>query len=853
MLKSLVEFDLQDGYVHNWLVAGPQVMPLAPSTEFQPVGLNDEFIQKFFPQKSEINIAPVERGPLTNGKFVIGDYQGEWNYYRCRDDHFVNHSGRQTARSILRSWAYCQIFSPRPQTARLTITSFGPVDVCVNKKPVFQTSQRSDQAQQHAVDVSLVKGENKILARFAGVSTPAFILVLSLHIQGDSLQVHIPTQIPSISRRNQIEAINETLFLDRDVYSAADRIYLCWPDEILNSGQPPYGQDARLQSVSGPIYAQAADIGKPGYQLYLGESATLKQGQYQVVVRPRDWEFYESNIRVTKTLELFVMGKNAFSERPFGSPEERRQEALLTAAYSDNDPFAEVAKMALGYWHDLVPAVLAEAAGRVQRRLADSEIDLLCLLGGLLRFGAHEKFPDEAKNAIGECALNFRYWQDEPGHDLLAFEVESRQILFHTCAILAGRCYPQLVFSSSGLTGEQLCQKAESLAKEWIKARCSFGFSSWDAKDAYEKALAALSHLVDLSTTESVWELASVLIDKILFSIAINSFQGVFGSVQKPAPETIALKSGLLEATAGITRLFWGMGVNNHHTAGRVSLALMEQYTFPPILAEIAVNSPDELWNQELVGPPEAPVKKVTYRTPDGMLSSVQDYHPGERGASEHLWQATFGPESLVFVNHPAFSAETAASSPNFWAGNGSLPRIAQYKDTLVAIYHLPEDAHLQYTHAFAPIKAFDETTQHGNTLFLRKGQGYLALTASQPLEAQKSGPGAHREFRAYGRQVIWLCQMGRAASDGSFADFQEKILAKPPDFDALSVSCQTARGEKLAFAWQGALTINEVEPTRAENLHFDNPYTRAEFPCREMEIKTENYLLRLNFSESEE
>lgn len=281
--------------------------------------------------------------------------------------------------------------------------------------------------------------------------------MLSLHFHGDSFLVHIPTQIPSIARRDQIETINETLFLDRDVYSAAERIYLCWPDEILNGGQPPYGQADRLQSVSGPIYAQAADIGKPGYQLYLGESATLKQGQYQVV-RPRDWEFYESNICVTKTLNLFVMGKNAFSERHFGSPEERRQEALLTAAYSDNNPFAEVAKMALGYWQDLAPVVLAEATGRVQNRLADSEIDLLYLLGGPLRFGTHEKFPDEAKNAIGECALNFRYWQDEPGQDLLAFEVESRQILFHTCAILAGRCYPQQIFSNSGLTGEQLGQ-----------------------------------------------------------------------------------------------------------------------------------------------------------------------------------------------------------------------------------------------------------------------------------------------------------------------------------------------------------------------------------------------------------
>ena len=65
-------------------------------------------------------------------------------------------------------------------------------------------------------------------------------------------------------------------------------------------------------------------------------------------------------------------------------------------------------------------------------------------------------------------------------------------------------------------------------------------------------------------------------------------------------------------------------------------------------------------------------VNKVTYKTRDYMLSSAQDYRPGGRGNMQHIWQATLGPDAVVFVTHPPFLAESG--SPNFWVGNLVLP-----------------------------------------------------------------------------------------------------------------------------------------------------------------------------------
>ena len=64
-----------------------------------------------------------------------------------------------------------------------------------------------------------------------------------------------------------------------------------------------------------------------------------------------------------------------------------------------------------------------------------------------------------------------------------------------------------------------------------------------------------------------------------------------------------------------------------------------------------------------------------TYRTASYMLSCAQSYRPGKPGYQQHPWQATLGPDAVVFTNHPGSNDEIAR--PNFWAGNGIL-RAAQ-------------------------------------------------------------------------------------------------------------------------------------------------------------------------------
>ena len=55
-------------------------------------------------------------------------------------------------------------------------------------------------------------------------------------------------------------------------------------------------------------------------------------------------------------------------------------------------------------------------------------------------------------------------------------------------------------------------------------------------------------------------------------------------------------------------------------------------------------------------------VNTYTWRTPDYMLSTVQDYRKGARGSQYHAWQATFDANAQVFTTHPVHPARRPPS-----------------------------------------------------------------------------------------------------------------------------------------------------------------------------------------------
>ena len=869
------ESALQAGFVHDWLVAGPLAAPVAEVEGYSGPDYKNQIVadvraaaaaggsdqEGAIPASSEVFAGALERHNIDPDRD-----ETRWRVIRCLDDHFVDLSTFHHTPHYLQAWAFCVLDVPGACEVTFSLTTNGPADIWVNEEHYHRVEHFHQQLPNTvSFSAKLKEGRNEVGVCFEAVALRECPYVMALQLTDqedggnrslDNIRVLLPTSVRPASRRQTLESIFDQAYLDRDVYSRHAKVTVHWAD-----GQEVTDDFAlRLMRKGGRIYSEHHTKGETREEVVLGTAFQFPQDDYEVFLFPNPEHYYVNDLRVERRLDIHIVGNNEYSTERYGTYPQRRREALLNAARrgAEGSVFAEIAAMELGMWDNLNEQVILDCIASIDERADCSDFDLVGLLGMAGRYIEEPGFPQALVEPLQNCFQSFRYWMDQPGADAMCFWSENHQILFHTCEILAGQLLPDELFTNAGLTGSEHRAKGEERALSWLRKRAAGGFREWDSNTYFEEDVLALSHLVDLAENDDVRELAAVVLDKMFFGLAVNSFKGVFGSSHGRTYAPF-IKDAFREPTSGMTRLLWGKGIFNRSIRGTVSLACAVNYQLPPVIEAIAIDPADEIWNRERhAGQLETwcdreegswEVNKVTFKTPDYMLCSAQDFRPGEYGYQQHIWQATFSPEAVVFVTHPPCLSEDGSHRPNFWHGNVVLPRAVQWKDLLVAVHRLPEDDWLGFTHAYFPTYAFDEHEIRDGWACARVGDGYLAMTASAGLTLTETGRNAFRELRSYGKKNIWVVQMGRAETDGSFAEFVEKVTALDVTFGEDSVHLTSLRGESVDFGWEGPLLVNEKEEPVSGFLHFDNPYSSTELGSEKMSIQFMDLLMQLDFS----
>jgi hypothetical protein len=242
-----------------------------------------------------------------------------------------------------------------------------------------------------------------------------------------------------------------------------------------------------------------------------------------------------------------------------------------------------------------------------------------------------------------------------------------------------------------------------------------------------------------------------------------------------------------------------------------------------------------------------------TCRTPDYLLSTAQDYKRGYGGDQQHVWQATLGPGAACFTTHPAKSGQ---ETPNYWTGSGTLPRVAQVKNVVIAVYRITGGggpyvkAHpLMFTHAWLPKDQFDEVVEHAGWVFARRGDGYLALWSRQPWRWQtEEGDDKDREIIAPGQENIWICELGRKETDGEFASFMENIAKARVFGEGLQITYESPSQGPLEFGWNGSLKQRGRVVNIADYPRYNNPYAKADFPAGTISFQRDGKSLLLDW-----
>ena len=775
---AYVHYDLQDGYIHNWLAGGPQIVPINQTNK-------EQIYRNQYEAESGISKKPVEQGTLGDGVFKVGSYEGAWGYTRCQEDHFIQHSQFFASPHYLRSWAYAQLVSKETQDVLLILTSYGPADLWVNGVHVYRQEEgHGNEIRQGSIPVRLQTGGTQVLVRFEGVAMPACNHVLALQVckakagkspqkypPASKIRVRLPTTIRGVKRRNFLEGFFEAAYLDREIFGPQDMIYVRWPDDWNIKDDVT----VRFQAQNGWTYGEATIATQPGERVFLGYSSQVKEGPYRILLTPKPDELYKDNTRIQREIPIWCSGLCHSSSQPYGTFPERRQEALNFAVRQPDNLFAEIAKMEIARWSTVMPEVITQAIAEVKDRQAVSRAELLGLLGMQLRFGSQPEFPEALKLDLEACILGFRYAQEQSDQDTMDNPSEGQLILLHACEILAGQLYPEQIFTNDGQNGQWHRQHGEKQALVWLGQRAASGFETWNAPEPLEQTLTALAHLVDLAEAQPVWEMAAALMDKVLFAMALNSFKGVLGASHK-STQSRFIRSDALQPTAGLNRLLWGVGTYNHYLSGLVSLVQVKNYEIPPCWPKSLPPRSKSCGVRKgtAIHPAQPTWSLIRRRMPCSLLPRI--ITPGKKARMNISGRPRWEQPPSFTPTIPVHPARRTVPPPNFWLGNRCLPRVAQWKDALIAIYNLPEDDWMGFTHAYFPAHAFDEYALRGGWAFARKGDGYLALTCSPDFQFIRQGHSAYCELRASGSQAIWFCQIGRLVQDGDFNAFQEKI-----------------------------------------------------------------------------
>ena len=173
---------------------------------------------------------------------------------------------------------------------------------------------------------------------------------------------------------------------------------------------------------------------------------------------------------------------------------------------------------------------------------------------------------------------------------------ENHQILFASAEYLIGQLYPDTVFPNSGLTGKQHMEKARKRMLDWFEMRWNYGFIEFYSGVYYKEDIGALINLIDFAEDEELVIKSQIIMDLLFYDVASQNLNTMFVSVSGRAYE--GNRKGGPDATlGGLTRYFWGDG--KKLGAGMMyGMMVSENYTLPPVLAEIARDSSDVIIKQ---------------------------------------------------------------------------------------------------------------------------------------------------------------------------------------------------------------------------------------------------------------
>jgi hypothetical protein len=705
----------------------------------------------------------------------------------------VDLSGFWFRATVLGTWARTRIAAAGGGNATLRLRTCGGAVLFVNGAEagwMAPYSRNLEAAQDF--DVALEAGDNEIVIWFDDLAERDARYFFQLdYLDGPAVAHAMPTGIDGANAAAMEDAL-DAMHFERHAYAGGEVA-------LVTDAPLPVAVDVSI-SIEGDFMS----IEKP-----TAISTRLDAGKTRIAVAnaqdlPADFRHFKVTLSHGGFNASRVYGVEiCHAERQGVAPPalaDRVTEALdEVALHSESDTVRALARLATGRGGPETDAMIVGALPAIEDCHDCADFILVPLLWCR---SAHGKAIDPlVRQRIDSAVLGYRYWMDEPGNDVQWYFSENHALLFHTAAYLAGHMLPQARFVRSGRTGSEQSAVGLARVRAWLDHFEAWEMAEFNSAPYFPIDLKGLTSLYALAPDADVRERAGTAIVRLLEIVARSAHHGTLTGAQGRSYEHTLRAARSLELS-GIARMLWGKGNYGmrFHALPQLALCLRDHgLEVPTSLHDIAIFDSDGGQEWCFAQGQDRIAKLYHYKTRDFALGTAAAYRWNEWGYQETVLQLRLGdhPDAQVWINHPGETIHSGYGRPSYWGGSGTLPRVHQYRGLAVALFDCAAEQP-DFTHAWFPRDAFDESVIDGRFAFARKGEGLAMIATDRPLELVSRGPTAGNELRAPGRDAVWIVRLASTRDGQDIAALKGGFSTIRPghEKDGLIVVDDTDYGE---------------------------------------------------------
>ncbi len=240
------------------------------------------------------------------------------------------------------------------------------------------------------------------------------------------------------------------------------------------------------------------------------------------------------------------------------------------------------------------PDTWADAYEKMRTLEDTRDFDALYLLNVLLGYRDHPMLAPGTVERLEAELLGFKLWFTEPTPEGLIdnsyYWTENHQLIYWTIEYLLGQEYPEASLSTDRRSGAEHLVTARARILRWLEHRAHFGFSEWHSNVYYQKDLTPLLTLVEYADDPEIVTRASMVLDVLLYDMAVHTHRGSFGSTHGRSYKKDKMSSFGDDTWGGVKLLFdtTALGWASRSAPDAVLLSRARVYRMPEVLRRIA-------------------------------------------------------------------------------------------------------------------------------------------------------------------------------------------------------------------------------------------------------------------------